>query len=296
MIRVAAITTDCPPSECYLCCGHGCLYFRNISGCEISDKEEGGLWLPRQPSMKRCRRGFHQGMTCVSCVQDPDGWRSEHAQQPSILVSGNCYHEDVSEATTVRWGQPVNLTGRLSGKSIVEGVCPLVNAKDNAIIDNVTFHCVNRGAAAVNVEGKDVRISGYALDGVLVRAASFTGVDVSNLSVTGSTSSPEFPVAILGHTKGDYKITCTDSRDVFSQPLDGAGTYGNLCSVVDVSQLLGVFGRHYEIEYFNKNAFSTQDQGWLGALVVTAVVGLLMLLSAHQDVVSLVRTRRSIQS
>lgn len=282
---------DCSPAQCHLCCGHGCLFFRNDSGCRLSAVAETGVWLPRVPSTRRCRPGLDGQMLCISCPQDPDGWRDERSNGAAVVVSGNCYHSEASDAGEVIWQLPINLSASLSGPATVSGPCPLVLARAGSSIENVRFRCTS-GDAAVHIIGPRVTLRGSVIDAALARAVSLTGVDVTGLKVT-SLEPIDHPVAVLGNTKGGFTIDCGPGGQVVSQPLSGKGTYSPSCVVVDLQQLLNVFGTHYEIEFYNKNAFSTGDGGWLGPLAGTAALGLLLLLTAHQDVVALVLARRS---
>jgi hypothetical protein len=118
--------------------------------------------------------------------------------------------------------------------------------------------------------------------GSLVKAVDVRGVDVTGMHVTGRAAGWH-PLVVLGHTRGDYTVVCADEATVFSQPLSGVGTHAPPCRAVDVGELLGVFGRRYELEFVNKNAFEENTQDWLGPLVAIAVGGGMAILTGHQD-------------
>lgn len=289
-----SVPGKCSPAQCHLCCGHGCLFFRNDSGCLLSDVPQTGLWLPRVPSTSRCRPGLDGELVCMSCTQDPDSWRGERSANAGVKVSGNCHHDGASGGAAVRWSSPVNLSRSLTGSATIVGDCPLVFAQAGASILDAAFECES-GDAAVHVKGRGVTVRASVVGAALVRAVSLTGVDVAGLVVErqpGGTDEAH-PVAVLGNTKGDYSVDCGGGGSVVSQPLSGKGTYSASCDVVDLQQLLGVFGTHYEIEYYNKDAFAVGDNGWLAPLAGTAALGLLLLIAAHQDVIALVRARRA---
>lgn len=54
-------------------------------------------------------------------------------------------------------------------------------------------------------------------------------------------------IAVLGHVYGGWSFDCGDDDGVVVvQPLGGSGTYGS-CRQRDISRLMNVFGRHYEV-------------------------------------------------
>ena len=230
-----------------------------------------------------CGAGF-----CRSCTADPDSWKTEHAPITNLVVSGSCQQDT---AGVVEWSSPVLLSNTLSGKATIRGNCPLINAEENAVIKNMSFECIG-GTAAINVLGPGVQIDASVSGAGLVRAVQVEGLQIVGMSVTGSVSQGDFPLVVLGHTEGDYQITCLNSDEVVSQPLSGTGTYEG-CSVVDVAQLLNVFGRHYEVEYNNKNAFDTTNANLLAPLILITIAGAIILVLAHQDLFVLYTARKS---
>jgi hypothetical protein len=213
----------------------------------------------------------------MSCAADPEGWRSEHAIDPDIVVSGECL--SLTNGTVV-WTSGIRLTGRLSGDALVRGPCPLVTAAANSIIDGVAFECTS-GAAAVDVVGENVRVTGTASGGALVRAVNVRGVNVDGLRVTGQTAGQI--VAVFGHTNGDIAVECTSEQTVVRQPLDGTATYGPLCRPVDIQALMGLFGRRYEVQFYHKDVFADTDNSLLTVLAWTAFVGAGAVLTLHED-------------
>lgn len=213
----------------------------------------------------------------MSCAKDPDGWRSEHAIDPDIVVSGDCL---VLTNGTVNWKTGINLNGRLSGTARVRGPCPLVTAAAGSVIDGVAFECTS-GAAAVDVIGTEVSVTGSAAGGALVRAVNVRGVNVDGLKVVGEAA--DGIVAVLGHTSGDVEVVCTTEQTVVRQPLDGTATYGPLCRAIDIQALMGLFGRRYEVQFFHKNVFAESKNSLLTVLAWTAVVGAGAVLTLHED-------------
>lgn len=203
-----------------------------------------------------------------------------------LLVAEHCF-DTTKKGGIVHWQSPAVLTGKLTANAAIKGPCPLVIAESNAIIDNVDFVC-DGGTAAVSVVGQNVKVTATSTGATLVRAVNVEGVNIENLVVEGFAGA--YPVAVLGHTDGNFKVTCTGESDVISQPLSGTGTYSDSCTVVDLSQLMRVFGRRYEIEFFNKNALD-EPQGWFTVLLVLVVVGGLFVLSAHQDTIYLLHQK-----
>lgn len=267
------------PPNCALGCSRLTTFFTETGGCKFTTSPNATLLQnaePCPPTEAMCGAGY-----CHSCTSNPNGWRTEHAPITNLIVSGDC---DKDASGIVTWQTPVFLSGTLSGKALVRGPCPLVLAQENAIIQNINFECVG-GSAAVDVQGPGVKITGTARGGGLVRAVKVQGVDVSGLQVTGTVYG-DYPLAVLGHSEGDYSINCLNLDEVVSQPLSGTGTYTG-CSVVDVAQLLNVFGRHYEVEFNNKDAFDTSDGNLILSLFLVAVAGGIVLILAHQDVFQL---------
>lgn len=163
----------------------------------------------------------------------------------------------------------------------MKGPCPLVIAREGAVVKDVAFECVT-GAAAIDVKGPSVTISGTVLNAALVRAVDPKGVVVDKLSVTGSSS--ENVIAVFGHTSGDIDVVCSIEQTVVRQPLDGVAKYSSLCTPIDLEQLMGIFGRRYEIEFYHKNVFSQTDDTLFTTLLLVALFGALAVLTLHEDV------------
>lgn len=214
----------------------------------------------------------------MSCARAPDRWRVAHGSSTAaVVVSASCAAVTAGE---VRWTAPATVRTALRGPATITGPCPLAIALAGATID-ATFNCTN-GAPAVRVAGPGVAVSGTALAGPLVIASSATGVDVAGLVVAG-VAAPGAPLAILGHTTGDVSITCRAPAHVVSQPVSGRISHSPACRAVNIAELLGVFGRRYELQYYHKNVFAVPATDTLSVLLSVVLVGAASVLIVHQD-------------
>ena len=218
---------------------------------------------------------------CVSCPTREHAYTSSAAAGFVLYASGSCHSLEPGDVT---WQSPTTLSTR--GPATIRGACPLIVA-DNIFVEDVTLIC-DSGTAAIDVVGAGVTITNvHAIYAPLVRAVDVKGVDVSNLVVTQSTSTERL-LAVLGHTEGDWTIHCTSNNNtIVAQPLSGVGTVTG-CVRIDVKDLLGIFGRRYEIQYYNKDAdvdIEVAFYAWLNGVLfaLTLVAGITLFLVHRQD-------------
>jgi hypothetical protein len=195
----------------------------------------------------------------------------------------------------VLWRSPTTLS--TLGPATIKGACPLIVA-DSIFIENVTLVCES-GTAAIDVVGPNVNIFNvHAVNAPLVRAVDVKGVDVSNLAIKQSTSTTTL-LAVFGHTEGDWTIDCVSANNtVVSQPLSGKGTVIN-CVVIDVKALLDVFGRRYEIQYYNKDVdvdIVVAFYAWLNNVLfsLTFVLLITLVLVHRQDLYTLYEKEKGV--
>ena len=183
----------------------------------------------------------------------------------------------------VTWQTPTTLSTR--GPATIRGPCPLIVA-DGIFVENVTLIC-DSGTAAIDVVGAGVEITNvHAVHAPLVRAVNVKGVDVSNLVIAQSTSTERLLV-VLGHSEGDWAVHCTSANNtIVAQPLSGVGTVTG-CVRIDVNDLMGVYGRRYWVQYYNKDAdvdIEVAFYAWLnGVLSALTLVSAITLFLVHRQ-------------
>ena len=225
---------------------------------------------------------------CVSCPAREADYKLAANKNSLLFASASC-HSLV--AGHVNWTVPT--TQHLRGPATISGPCPLVIA-DAITIANVTFVCLS-GNVAISVVGPNVVVSNVDVVGAsLLSAVAVKGVDISGLRVTRSTAT-EPVLAVLGHTEGDWDIECKIKSTVVAQPLSGTGTTN--CTTIDLSALLSVFGRRYEVQFYNKDADVDVEAAyyvWLNRILLTmdVVLGVTPVLVHRQDLYLLVKPKQ----
>jgi hypothetical protein len=260
----------------------------------------------------RVSHGVCAGRSCVACTEQPTQWLTTGNIYTfeNLLIQGNC--SDPGSSGTLEWpvGSPV-LTGvtvqgtDTTSRSTIRGPCPLLRVGAGSKVLNVDLVCTNGGnaRAGIQVLGPNVQIDGVRVEGAPVfTAAQDERIDLTDLSITNVESSGKTCGAIANvYTDADKggpaKIACLKGEYLIVQPMSRFVYSATGCVVINVGELIGLYGSEYEIEFFTRyggaNGLSKSYANVIATEAIILAVIILYTAVEHQDALWLVRTRKN---
>lgn len=180
-------------------------------------------------------------------------------------------------------GAKIEGPGEISGKVFVVG-------SDSSIADiEMTSSIDIIGEDCKNVNIKNITITGPGeLVGVRAYRSKSDGklIDIDNLSIESvrhKLAVPRFATAAFAHVADSTaNVLCEDASSLVVvqpvAPLTKLTTAG--CAVTDLGRMLNVFGRAYEVSFFNPT-YSTPKHGWYQALGILLAmdIGLVVIIA-----------------
>jgi hypothetical protein len=187
---------------------------------------------------------------------------------------------------------------------VVSGMCPVFKGGKGSSFTNVSIHCLNPPKAGIWVQGSGVTIDGVTTTGgsPVFDAAKRDGdtLDIKGMVIKDvETDGDGEVVGIIGNALGGVtELSCRSSQYVIVQPVQGYRVAKmTMCNVIDIGELVGLYGVEYEIMYDDGDAY----EGATGSgevlhsiieievgVIVVSVVGLIIY---YQDTAYLMYQR-----
>jgi len=322
-------------ASCSPMCGLYSYYRQQLGQCECVGTDQPPPEPDGSPGRGWTKRGVHPDIHAI-CPGQSTAWLDGHASEKVVTVSGNCSRQSGGEVlfadtVPVITAHALTIQGvSPDARVTIRGPCPLLdigsrspldhNSAPAIIIKDIQFHCTS-GSPAIRIGSLAPKTSltfsnlDFYNTAVGIRAVriSSRGPDpmidtlpLGSMQITHSTIENRGPhfLAIFGHTVHTEGVTvdCTDidPQIVLIQPFrktdnHDIGVSGG-CTLIDVSAYTRMFGKHYETQFYNKNAYLDGFKSELTAIILYetyAVVALMVgLLYGHQQFFYLRRLKK----